>query len=285
MTDWMALEAKHYFQTQKRLPVVLVRGEGTRVYDDGGREYLDFVTGIASVSLGHRHPVVVKAIEEQAEALTHTSNYYYTIPQLKLAQLLCETTGLDRVFFGNSGTEAIEGAIKLARKWGREKKGGAYEIIVAEGAFHGRTLGALAATSGERFRAAFAPLPEGFRRVPFDDVEAIREATTAGTAAVLLEPIQGEGGVNVPADDYLRGVRAWCDEAGLMLILDEVQTGVGRTGSLFAFQGYGARPDVLTLGKGLGGGLPLSAFLAREHCAVFAVGEHGTTFGGNPLCT
>jgi len=285
MADWMDLESRYYFQTQKRLPVLLVRGEGTKVYDEQGRQYLDFVAGVATVSLGHCHPVLIKAIEEQAHQLIHVSNYYYTLPQLKLAELLCQTSGLDRVFFCNSGAEAVEGAIKLTRKWGKEKKDGAYEIIVAENAFHGRTLAAVAATGTEKYRAPFTPLPEGFIRVPFNDLEAIKEATGGKTAAVLLEPIQGEGGVNVPADDYLRRVRAWCDQAGLLLVLDEVQTGIGRTGKLFAFQHYGAQPDVLTSAKGLAGGVPIGAFLAREHCAVFAPGEHGSTFGGNPLAT
>ncbi len=285
VTEWLELETRYYFQTQKRLPVLLVRGQGTHVYDDQGRRYLDFVAGIASVSLGHCHPVVVDALQAQARTLMHVSNYYYTLPQLQLAQLLCQASGLDRVFFCNSGAEAVEGAIKLARKWGKEKREGAFEIIVAENAFHGRTLGALAATGTEKYRAPFTPLPEGFVRVPFNDVQAVQEATTAKTVAVLLEPIQGEGGVNVPDDDYLRRVRAWCDQAGLLFILDEVQTGVGRVGKLFACQLYGVLPDVMAVGKGLGGGLPLSAFLAQEHCAVFAPGEHGTTFGGNPLAT
>ena len=283
--NWVELESRYFLPTGKRLPVTLVRGEGSRVWDDEGREYLDFVAGIAVVSLGHSHPEVVKAVTEQARELMQVSNIYYTIPQLKLAQLLCENSCLDKAFFCNSGAEAVEGCIKLARKWGKEKRDGASEIIVAEGSFHGRTLATLTAGSTEKYRAPFTPLPEGFVRVPFNDAEEIRKATTERTAAVLLEPIQGEGGVNVPAEGYLRQVRAWCDEAGLLLMLDEVQTGIGRTGKLFAHQLYGVEPDVMALAKGLGGGFPIGAFLVKEHCSALGVGEHGTTFGGNPLAT
>src|SRR3990170_4303152 len=281
--NWVELEAKHFFPVGKRQPVTLVKGDGTRVWDEDGREYLDFVAGIAAVSLGHCHPEVVKAVQEQAATLMHASNYYYTLPQIKLAKLLCEQTGLDRGFFCNSGAEAVEGCIKLARKWGKEKRDGAYEIIVAENAFHGRTMATVTATATEKYRAPFAPLVEGFVRVPFDDIEAIKRATTGKTAAVLLEPIQGEGGVNVPRDDYLPQVRAWCDQAGILLMLDEVQTGIGRTGKLFAYQHYGVKPDVLALAKALGSGFPIGVFLAKDHCAVLGPGEHGTTFGGNAL--
>ena len=283
--NWAELESRYFFPIGKRLPVTLVRGEGSRVWDEEGREYLDCVAGIASVSLGHCHPQVVKAVQEQAASLMHVSNYYYTVPQIKLAQLLCQHAGLDKVFFCNSGAEAVEGCIKLARKWGKERRDGAYEIIVAEKAFHGRTLATVTATATEKYRAPFTPLVEGFVRVPFNDVEAIKRATTAKTAAVLLEPIQGEGGVNIPDDDYLPQVRAWCDEAGILLMADEVQTGVGRAGALFAHQLYGIEVDVMAVAKGLGGGFPIGAFLAKEHCAVLGLGEHGTTFGGNPLAT
>ena len=279
----MELEKKYLLPTSKRLPVTLVRGEGTRVWDTEGKEYLDFVAGIAAVSLGHCHPELVKAVQRQSMELMHTSNYYYTIPQVKLAQLLCESSGLDKVFFCNSGAEAVEGCIKLARKWGKEKRDGAYEIIVAENAFHGRTMATITAGATEKYRAPFTPLLEGFVRVPFDDVQAIKRATTGKTAAVLLEPVQGEGGVNVPGDDYLPQVRAWCDEAKILLMLDEVQTGVGRTGTLFAYQRFGIEPDVLALAKALGGGFPIGAFLVKEHCSVLGPGEHGTTFGGNAL--
>jgi len=279
MTDWQQLESRYFFATVKRQPVTLVRGQGVRVWDDQGREYLDFLAGIASVSLGHCHPVVVSALAEQASVLM------YSVPQVRLAQLLVENSCLDRVFFCNSGAEAIEGAVKLARKWGKEKRDGAYEVICTQNAFHGRTLATLTAGGTEKHKLPYLPLPPGFVHVPFDDVEAIRKATSAKTCAVLVEPIQGEGGVNVPRDDYLRRLRAWCDEAGILLILDEIQTGIGRTGSLFAYQQYGAEPDIMTLAKGLAGGVPIGAFLAKEHCAVFVPGDHGSTFGGNPLCT
>ncbi len=281
--DWIELEKKYYLPVSKRLPVILERGEGTRVWDVDGREYLDFVAGIAANSLGHCHPQVVKAIHRQSLALMHTSNYYYTIPQLKLAQLLCEKSGLDKVFFCNSGAEAVEGCLKVARKWGKEKRDGAYEIIVAEAAFHGRTIATVSAAGNEKYRAPFTPLLDGFVRVPFNDVEAIRKATTGKTAAVLLEPIQGEGGVNLPSDDYLPRVREWCDKAGILLMLDEVQTGVGRTGKLFAFQHYGIEPDALAVAKALGSGFPIGAFLVKDSCNVLGPGEHGTTFGGNSL--
>lgn len=283
--NWIELESRYFFPVGKRLPVTLVKGQGSRVWDEDGREYLDCVAGIAAVSLGHCHPEVVKAVQEQAASLMHVSNYFYTQPQIRLAQLLCEHSGLDKVFFCNSGAEAVEGCIKLARKWGKEKRDGAFEIIVAEGAFHGRTLATVTATATEKYRAPFTPLVEGFVRVPFNDVEAIKRATTGKTAAVLLEPIQGEGGVIIPDDDYFPQVRAWCDEAGILLMADEVQVGVGRTGALFAHQLYGIEVDVMALAKGLGGGFPIGAFLAKDHCAVLGLGEHGTTFGGNPLAT
>jgi acetylornithine/N-succinyldiaminopimelate aminotransferase len=282
---WAELESRYFFPTGKRLPVTMVRGEGSRLWDEEGREYLDCVAGIASVSLGHCHPLVVKAVQEQAASLMQVSNYYYTVPQIKLAQLLCEHTCLDKVFFCNSGGEAVEGCIKVARKWGKEKRDGAYEIIVAERAFHGRTLATITATANEKYRAPFTPLLEGFVRVPYNDVEAIKRATTSKTVAVLLEVIQGEGGVNVPDDDYFPQVRAWCDEAGILLMVDEVQTGMGRTGALFAHQLYGIDVDVMAVAKGLGGGFPIGAFLARDHCAALTLGEHGTTFGGNPMAT
>jgi acetylornithine/N-succinyldiaminopimelate aminotransferase len=281
--NWAELESAHFFPVGKRLPVTLVRGEGSRVWDEDGGEYIDCVAGIASVSLGHCHPEVVQAVREQAGTLMHVSNYFYTPPQIRLAQLLCESTEMDKVFFCNSGAEAVEGCIKLARKWGKEKREGAYEIIVAENAFHGRTLAAVSATANERYRAPFTPLVEGFVRVPFNDVAAVKAATTPKTAAVLVEPVQGEGGVNVPDDGYLPGLRAWCDEAGILLIADEVQSGVGRCGALFAHELWGIEVDAMAVAKGLGGGFPIGAFLAKDHCAALGLGEHGTTFGGNPL--
>jgi len=281
--NWKELEKKVYMQLAKRWPVTIVRGKGMKVWDDTGREYLDFVAGIAVTSLGHCHPVIVKALARQAKTLIQMSNMYYTVPQLQLSELLVRTSCLDRVFIGNSGAEANEGAIKLARRYGKLKRDGAYEIITANESFHGRTLATTAATGQNQFQEPYTPLPTGFVNVAYNDIEAIKAATNKLTCAVMLEPIQGEGGVNMPEDDYLKKVRAWCDEQGLLLILDEVQTGIGRTGTLYAYQYYGAEPDIMTLAKGLGGGVPIGAFLAKEQACVFKIGEHGTTFGGNPL--
>ncbi len=284
--DWPSVERKVFFQTGRRTPVTLVRGEGSYVWDDQGNRYLDFVAGIAVVSLGHCHPVLVDAIKRQAETLIHVSNLFYTVPQLQLAELLVRHSCFDRVYFCNSGAEANEAAIKLARKWGREHRHGAYEIISALNSFHGRTLAAVTATGTEKYKAPYAPLMPGFVNVPFNDVQAIKDATTDKTCAVLLEPIQGEGGVNIPDDEYLKQVRAWCDEQRLLLILDEVQTGVGRTGTLWAYEQFGVEPDVMTLAKGLAGGVPIGAILAKEQvAATFQPGDHGSTFGGNPLAT
>jgi acetylornithine/N-succinyldiaminopimelate aminotransferase len=265
------------------VPLTIVKGQGARVWDEDGQEYLDFVGGWAVNSLGHCHPVVVKAITEQAQLLIHTSNQFYTVPQLRLAQLLVENSCLDKVFFGNSGAEANEAAIKLARRYGQLKLGGAYEIITTLGSFHGRTLATVAATGQEKFQKPFSPLPTGFINVKYNSIGAIKSATTKRTCAVMIEPVQGEGGVNLPANGYLSEVRAWCDQKGILLILDEVQTGVGRTGTLFAYEQYGVEPDIMTLAKGLGSGVAIGAILAKEKASVFVTGEHGSTFGGNPL--
>ena len=283
MENWQELEKRLYMQTTKRVPVTLVRGQGARVWDSDGKEYLDFVCGWAVNSLGHCHPVVVKALTEQAQTLIQASNQFYTIPQLQLARLLVDSSCLDRVFFCNSGAEANEGAIKLARRYGKLHLKGAYEIITAHGSFHGRTLATVAATGQDSFHQPYTPLPDGFVSVDYNDVDRIRAATTSQTCAVMVEPIQGEGGVNVPDDDYLKNVQAWCNEKGILLILDEIQTGIGRIGSLFAYEQYGVEPDIMTLAKGLGSGVPIGAFLAKERASVFAIGEHGSTFGGNPL--
>lgn len=281
--DWQELEKKLFFPTINRLPVTLVRGKEARVWDDRGREYLDFVAGWAVNCLGHCPPVLVKALEKQARTLILTSNQFYTIPQIELAQLLVEHSCLDRVFFCNSGTEANEGAVKLARRYGKLRLNGAYEVITTYSSFHGRTLAMTAATGQSKFQEPYTPLPIGFINVEYNNVEAIKRATSEKTCAVVLEPIQGEGGVNVPADDYLQKVQSWCREKGILLILDEVQTGAGRTGTLFAYEQYGVEPDVMTLAKGLGSGVPIGAFLAKEEFSVFSPGEHGTTFGGNAL--
>ena len=283
--DWIAKEQKYYAQTVRRQPVVIVKGEGTRVWDADGKEYLDFVAGWAVDNLGHSHPAITNAIVEQAGTLLQTSNQYYTIPQIQLAELLIENSCMDRVFFGNSGAEANEGALKLARKYGKENRDGAYEIITALNSFHGRTMTAVAATGQPHYQEAFQPLQPGYIHVDFNDVEAIMNATTDKTAAIMLEPVQGEGGVVIPADDYLVRVREWCDKNNLLLILDEVQTGMGRLGSLFGYQEYNVEPDVMTLAKGLGYGVPIGAFLSKESAMALVPGDHGSTFGGNALTT
>jgi acetylornithine/N-succinyldiaminopimelate aminotransferase len=283
LIDWPEIEHRVFMPVFDRLPVTLVRGKGCEVWDDHGRRYLDFVGGIATDSLGHCHPVLVNAVTHQVRKLTQTSNLFYTVPQLRLAELLVQHSCCQRVFFGNSGAEVTEGAVKLARRWGHLQLGGAYEVITAEQSFHGRTLAMTAATGQKKFQQAYAPLPAGFVNVPYGDVQAIKNATGNKTCAVMLEPIQGEGGVNVPPEGYLSEVRAWCDAKNLLLILDEVQTGLGRTGSLFAYQQAGVEPDVLVLAKGLASGFPIGAFLAKERASVFAKGDHGSTFGGNPL--
>jgi predicted acetylornithine/succinylornithine family transaminase len=283
MTDWPELAQKYMMNTSKRMPVTLVRGQGARVWDDKGKEYLDFVGGWATNSLGHCHPAVANAVAEQAYTLIQTSNQFYTVPQIRLAEFLVENSCLDKVFFCNSGAEAAEGSVKLARRYGKLHLNGAYEVITAKNSFHGRTLAMVAATGQSKFQEPYTPLPIGFVNVDYDNIDAIRSATTDKTCAVMLEVIQGEGGVNIPKQDYLKQVRSWCDEKGILLILDEVQTGVGRTGTLFGYQQCGIEPDIMALAKGLGSGVPIGAFLAKSRAAVFEPGDHGSTFGGNPL--
>ncbi len=285
MSDIQEREAALYMQAGRRLPVTLVRGEGARVWDEDGKEYLDFIAGIAATSLGHADPELADVIAEQARTLIHVSNIFYTQPQIELAELLVANSCMDRVFFSNSGAEANEAAIKLARKWGNLHRDGAFEIISTNNSFHGRTMATVSATGTAAYREPFGPQLPGFVFVDYDDIDAIKAATTARTVAILLEPVQGEGGVNVPAAGYLQQVRAWCDERELLLILDEIQTGVGRTGTLWAYEQAGVEPDIMTLAKGLGGGVPIGCVLAREHAAVFEPGDHGSTFGGNPLAT
>jgi len=283
MTDWQEIEKKYYMKTFERIPLTIVRGKGPHVWDDKGKQYLDFVGGWAVTTLGHCHPALTRALTEQANLLIQTSNQFYTVPQLQLAQLLVENSCLDRVFFGNSGAEANEGAVKLARRYGHLNLNGAYEVISTFSSFHGRTLAMVAATGQPRYQESYPPLPTGFVNVPFNDIEAVKAATTERTCAVMLEPIQGEGGVNLPAEGYLPAIRQWCDRKGILLILDEIQTGVGRTGTLFAYEQYGVEPDIMTLAKGLASGVPIGAILAKEKASVFVPGEHGSTFGGNPL--
>lgn len=281
----LRLTDKYVAHTYARFPIALVRGKGSRVWDANGKEYLDFVAGIAVVSLGHSHPAVVRAIQLQARRLLHVSNLYHIAPQSELARELCRHSFADRVFFCNSGAEANEAAIKLARRYGGERLGGKYEVLSVHNSFHGRTLATLTATGQEKVRAGYDPLPPGFRQVPYNDLQSMEGAIDEKTtAAILVEPIQGEGGVVVPDKDYLQGLRELCDRKGILLIFDEVQVGMGRTGRLFAYEHYGVEPDIMTLAKALGGGLPLGAMLAREEVArSFAPGAHASTFGGNPL--
>ncbi len=281
----IAASEEHLFLNYTREPVAFSHGCGTHLWGLDGTKYLDFIGGIAVSSLGHAHPSLKRAIREQVERYLHVSNLYHIPEQAETARLLKEVSGFDRAFFCNSGTEAIEAAIKLARKWGRLRTSSAPpEIIVAEGSFHGRTLGALAATGVPRYREEFEPLPPGFRFVPFNDIDAVEAAIGPGTCAVLVEPVQGEGGV-IPAErHYLTGLRELTDRIGALLLLDEVQTGIGRTGRWMAFEHYGIRPDVVALAKGLGGGMPVGALLANGEVAeLFGPGDHGTTFGGNAL--
>jgi acetylornithine/N-succinyldiaminopimelate aminotransferase len=281
--DAPAAERELYMRTFARQPITLVRGEGVRVWDDTGREYLDFLAGVAVNALGHCAPAIVEAITAQAHTLIHTSNIYHTVPQLELARLLIDNSCLDRIFYANSGAEANECAIKLARKWGKLHRDGAYEIITCLGSFHGRTLASLAATGNRHYQEAFDPMPDGFRHVPYNNLDAMRDAITPKTAAIMLEPVLGEGGVHPASVEYLQGVRKLCDDHGILLILDEVQSGIGRMGYLYGYEAYGIEPDVITLAKGLGGGLPIAACLAKEHAAVFTPGDHGSTYSGSPL--
>jgi acetylornithine/N-succinyldiaminopimelate aminotransferase len=270
-----------------RAPLCLVRGEGARVWDTDGKEYLDFVAGIAVDALGHSHPKIVGAIREQATALLQVSNLYQVPSQIHLAKLLCEHSFADRAFFCNSGAEANEAAIKLVRKYAKDTLAtDRFEIITMRGAFHGRTMGALSATPNEKYQHGFEPLLPGFKYVPFGDLRAVERAMDNRTAAIMVEPIQGEGGVNVVPDGYLAGLRRLCDASGALLIFDEIQTGLGRTGRLWAYEHWGVEPDVMTLAKALAAGVPIGAMLAREACAaVMRAGTHGTTFGGNPFAT
>ena len=268
-----------------RAPICVVRGEGARLWDSDGREYLDFGSGIAVANLGHCHPRVTGAIREAAATLLHVSNLYHTAPQIHLAKLLCEHSFADRVFFCNSGAEANEAAIKLARKYGRERGASdRYEIIATRNSFHGRTLGSLSATGQEKYQHGFEPMVPGFKHVPYNDLRAMERALDNRTCAILVEPIQGEGGVHVPDDGYLPGLRKLCDEAGVLLMFDEIQTGMARTGRLWAYEHVGAAPDVMTLAKALANGVPIGATLAREEvAAVLTAGTHGSTFGGTPF--
>jgi acetylornithine/N-succinyldiaminopimelate aminotransferase len=264
-------------------PIAFVRGHGAYLFDADGNRYLDFFCGLAVTSLGHGHPRVVRAIKDQAEKVTHVSNVFHTEPMARLAARLGSAFGDGRIFFGNSGAEANEAALKLARRWGHGN-GGRFEFVSTLGSFHGRTIGTLSATGQEKYHIGFQPLVPGFKLVPYDDVAAIERALSDKTVAIIVEPIQGEGGVVTPRLDYLGRLRDLCDRNKLLLIVDEVQTGMGRTGKLFAYQHAGIKPDIITLAKALGGGLPIGAMIARAEIAtVLSPGTHGSTFGGNPV--
>ena len=283
----MEWSAKYHTPNYGRTPLVLVRGEGTRVWDSDNREYLDFTTGIAVTGLGHCHPVITGAIREAAATLLHVSNIFHNAPQVHLAKLLVEHSFADRVFFCNSGAEANEAALKVVRKYAKERLStDRYEVIATNNSFHGRTLATVSATGQPKYHHGFEPLMPGFKHVPYNDLRAMERALDSHTAAILVEPIQGEGGVNIPDDGYLPGLRKLCDQSGALLIFDEIQTGVGRTGRLWAYEHSGVEPDVMTLAKALANGIPIGAMLCREDVAsALTAGSHGSTFAGSAFVT
>ena len=282
-TNWTDVESKYYMFVVRRQPIVIVKGDGTKVWDVDGKEYLDFTSGWAVNNAGHANEAIADAIAEQARTLLQTSNQFYTIPQLQLAEILVENSALDKVFFCNSGAEANEGAMKLARRYGAKNRNGAFEIITTLNSFHGRTMANVSATGQPHYQELFQPIPPGYSHVPFGEIEELRGAITDRTVAVMLEPVQAEGGVNIPPEGYLENVRELCDQEGLLLIFDEVQTGMGRLGTLFGYERFGVEPDIMTLAKGLGGGVPIGAFMAKDEACAFEPGDHGSTFGGNAL--
>ena len=282
-TNWTDVESKYYMFVVRRQPIVIVKGDGTKVWDVDGKEYLDFTSGWAVNNAGHANEAIADAIAEQARTLLQTSNQFYTIPQLQLAEILVENSALDKVFFCNSGAEANEGAMKLARRYGAKNRNGAFEIITTLNSFHGRTMANVSATGQPHYQELFQPIPPGYSHVAFGDIEELRGAVTDRTVAVMIEPVQAEGGVNIPPEGYLENVRELCDQEGLLLIFDEVQTGMGRLGTLFGYERFGVEPDIMTLAKGLGGGVPIGAFMAKDEACAFEPGDHGSTFGGNAL--
>ncbi|OQX06089.1 MAG: aspartate aminotransferase family protein [Desulfobacteraceae bacterium IS3] len=273
--------------TYKRFPLVLTKGKGCTVWDEHGQAYTDFVSGIAVCNLGHAHPGIAEAISRQAETLLHVSNLYYTAPQTELAKRLTDNSFADRVFFCNSGAEANEAAIKLVRRYFYEKgEKGRFKIITMEKSFHGRTMATLSATGQDKIKQGFDPVLQGFEFAPFNNFDAMKRKIDASTAAIMLEPIQGEGGVICPDPGYLDAIRKLCNDTGTLLVFDEIQTGIGRTGKLFAYQHFGIEPDIMTLAKALGNGLPIGAMLAREQImSAFTPGAHASTFGGTPIVT
>ncbi|MCF8242748.1 MAG: aspartate aminotransferase family protein [Melioribacteraceae bacterium] len=276
------IDEKYYLPTFKRFPVTLVRGSNAKVWDDNGKEYIDALAGIAVNCLGHNNPAVVDALKNQAEKLIHVSNFFSNEPQALLAKKLAEISGLDRVFFGNSGAEAVEGAIKVARKYAHKNNRGG-EVISFEGCFHGRTLATIAMGKEEQ-QKGFGPMPEGFHKAEFNNIDSVKKLITDKIAAIIVEPIQGEGGINNAEKSFLNELREVCDQNNIVLIFDEIQCGIARTGYMFAKDFYGVQPDILTSAKALGGGVPISAFICKEKIAgAIEFGDHGTTFGGNPL--
>ncbi len=275
-------DQQYYLQTFRRFPLAMERGEGCYLWDVEGNKYIDALAGIAVNNVGHCHPKVVKAIQDQAGRLTHISNFFVSVPQVQLSEKLVSLSGLERVFFTNSGAESLEGAIKIARKYAHSRNRGG-TIISFHNSFHGRTMATIA-TGQKKYQEGFDPIPTGFRHVPFNDLEAVKEAIDQETAAILIEPIQGEGGINVADQEFLKALRALCDQHDIVLIFDEVQCGIGRTGHWFAKDYFGVQPDIMTLAKGLGGGVPIGAILSNEKVSsAINFGDHGTTFGGNPL--
>lgn len=280
--DLYTKDKENYLPTFNRFPIAFIKGKGSRIWDADGKEYIDLLAGIAVNNVGHCHPKVVSAIQKQAAELMHISNFFVSPQQVALSELLVKISGLDRVFLSNSGAESVEGAIKIARRYAHKHgKGG--KVISMESSFHGRTLATIA-TGQKKYQEGFGPIPTGFAQVPFNNLKALEEAIDEDTAAVILEPVQGEGGVIPAQKTYLKGVRKLCDEKGVLLIFDEIQCGIGRTGKWFAKDHFGVQPDIMTLAKGLGGGVPIGAFLCNEKVAsAIEFGDHGTTFGGNPL--
>tara|TARA_Y100001970_G_scaffold282186_1_gene394509 strand:- start:8068 stop:9252 length:1185 start_codon:yes stop_codon:yes gene_type:complete len=276
-------ESTIFMQVANRVPLTIVRGKGSYVWDANEKKYLDFICGIATNLLGHADAGLAKAINKQAKKLVHISNIFYSQPQIELGELLLKSSKLDRVWFCNSGAEANEAAIKLARKWGQINKKGAYEILVAKNGFHGRTIATISANDNKNYKNSFKPLLPGFKFINFNDMNSIKKQTTAKTVAILIEPIQGEGGVITPNKDYLNKVRQWCNKNNILLILDEIQTGMGRTGLAWAHQHNKILPDIMTSAKGLGGGLPIGCIMSTKKVDVFTAGDHGSTFGGNVL--
>ncbi|MBU2701719.1 acetylornithine/N-succinyldiaminopimelate aminotransferase [Sporomusaceae bacterium BoRhaA] len=282
----MKQDENYYLPVFSRYPIVISHGEGPYVYDSEGKKYIDFLAGIAVNVLGHGHKALVNAICEQAHKVIHCSNLYYTAVQAELGEMLAKVSGLDKVFLANSGAEANEGALKLARKYGKTISPDKFEIIAAEHSFHGRTLATLTATGQPKYQKGYEPLPGGFSHVPFNDLAALEAKISEKTCAVFLETIQGEGGIHVPGESYFAGVRKLCDKYQALLVLDEIQCGMGRSGKMFAYQLLNVKPDIATVAKGLAGGVPIGAFMATDKVAkVFSAGDHGSTFGGNPLAS